>query len=280
MPDTTLTSRRHPLVARCRDAADGSSDEVLLDGPHLVADALAAGTPLHAILVGEGAERRPEIARLVTSAHVAGVVVQLVTAAVLDAASPTRTPSGVVALAHLALAEVAAVIVPPPALVTVAVGVQDPGNLGTLVRSSEAAGATGVLALGASAHPLGWRALRGSMGSALRLPIARRADTEAALAELRDAGVRLVALSTDGADATLGDVDLRGPVAICAGAEGTGLPSAALALADVRLRIPMRPPVESLNVGVAASLVLFEAMRQRAGAGQPASAAGPGEPRR
>lgn len=262
MPAPTLTSRRHPLVTRCRDAADGHADEVLLDGPHLVAEALGAGTSVHAVLISEGVEHRAEIAALLGRAGAAGVPVHLVTPAVLDAASPTRSPAGVVALATLVLRDVEALLTPPPALVTVAVNVQDPGNLGTLVRSSEAAGATGVLAAGTTAHPLGWRALRGSMGSALRLPIARHADARSALQRLRTEGLVIVALSAD-ARTSLEDAELTGPTAICAGGEGSGLPGDLLALADVHVAIPMYPPVESLNVGVATSLVLFEAMRQR-----------------
>lgn len=264
MPAPTLTSRRHPLVARCRDAADGHADEVLLDGPHLLAEALATRTPLRAVLISEGVEHRPEISALLARAETAAVPVHLVTAAVLDAASPTRSPVGVVALATLRLRDVDALLVPPPTLVTVAVDVQDPGNLGTLMRSSEAVGATGLIAAGTTAHPFGWRALRGSMGSALRLPIARESNALAALTHLRSRGVTVVALSA-GATVSFDEAALTGPVAICAGAEGHGLSSEVLALADLRVGIPMQQPVESLNVGVATSLVLFEAMRQRRG---------------
>ncbi len=262
MPETTITSRRHPLVARCRDAADGHADERLLDGPHLVADAIDAGLVLPLVMVSEGAEARTEIAALVRRARAAGHPVQRVTPAVLDAASPTRTPVGILALASLDLQEVSRLVVPAPALVTVAVGVQDPGNVGTLVRSSEAAGATGFLAAGTTAHPFGWKALRGAMGSSLRLPVARAADAVAALGDLQALGLRLVALTADGAT-DLYEADLHGPLAICVGAEGAGLSADERAMADLHLRIPMHAPVESLNVGVAASLVLFEVARQR-----------------
>ena len=262
MVDTIITSRRHPLVGRCRDAADGRADEVLLDGPHLVSDALDAGLPLSALMVAEGADGRPEIADILRRARTGHQVIHHVTPAVLDAASPTRTPVGILALASLTMRDVADLLTPPPALVTVAVGVQDPGNLGTLLRSSEAAGATGLIATGGSAHPFGWKALRGSMGSALRLPIARMADAAAAVDALRSRDVTLVALTADAA-LTPADVDLTVPVGLLAGAEGTGLPESLVEAAHVRVRIPMRAPVESLNVGVATSLVLFEAMRQR-----------------
>ncbi|BCS33059.1 tRNA/rRNA methyltransferase SpoU [Luteitalea sp. TBR-22] len=262
MPDSTITSRRHPLVARCRDAADGHGDDVLLDGPHLVGEALAGGLAVSLVLVAEGAEARSEIAALTRQAAARGVGVQPVTPAVLDAASPTRTPAGVLALASLVLRSPGELLAPSPALVTMAIDVQDPGNLGALVRSSEAAGATGVLAAGSSAHPLGWKALRGSMGSALRLPVAREASVRHAADALRAAGLRLVALDAR-ATQDLYAADLTGPLAVCAGSEGAGLPADLLREADLRLRIPMRAPVESLNVAVATSLVLFEVARQR-----------------
>ena len=109
MTETIITSRRHPLVARCRDAADGHTDDVLLDGPHLVADAIDAGVALPLIVIAEGAETRPDIAAIVKRAEREGRLVQRVTLAVLDAASPTRTPVGILALATLALQDLSAV---------------------------------------------------------------------------------------------------------------------------------------------------------------------------
>lgn len=262
MPDTIITSRRHALVSRCRDAADGHAEEVLLEGPHLVADAIDAGLVMPLVIVAEGADDRVEIGNLVRRAETHGYLVQRVSPAVLDAASPTRTPVGILALAILTLKDLTRLVAPAPALVAVAVGVQDPGNLGTLVRSCEAAGGTGLVVTGPTAHPFGWRALRGSMGSALRLPIARVPDPAAALASLRAHGLRLVALSAE-ATLVLHEADLHGPVALIAGAEGAGLPASIQAQADLRIRIPMHAPVESLNVGVATSLVLFEVARQR-----------------
>ena len=259
-----ITSRRHPLVARCRDAADGRADEVLLDGPHLVADALATGLALAHLAVDEGARTRPEIDALLTAADVRAVPISVVTPAVMDALSPTRTPSGVVALARLSLSSLDAVTAADTPLVTVALGVQDPGNLGTLVRSSEAAGASGLVAAGPSAHPLSHKALRGAMGSTLRLPVAREIDGALTLDALSARGLRLLALD---ARAPLGlyDADLSGPLAVCVGAEGAGLSPTWLARMDLVVRIPMRAPVESLNVAVAASLVLFDVARRREG---------------
>jgi TrmH family RNA methyltransferase len=148
-------------------------------------------------------------------------------------------------------------------LVVVACDVQDPGNIGAMARVAEAAGASGMVAAGESADPFGWKALRGSMGSALRLPIVSDPHVPHALAEARSRGCRLLALSPR-AELSIFDSDLRGPLAMLVGGEGAGLPEQVLQQTDIRLRVPMRPPVESLNAAVTAALVLYEASRQRA----------------
>jgi TrmH family RNA methyltransferase len=180
---------------------------------------------------------------------------------VLQAMSPARTPSGVVALAIPVPHGLDDVLCGDRALLAIAVDVQDPGNMGGIVRAAEAAGATGVIAAGASADPYGWKAVRGAMGSAFRLPIARVADAGEVVRACRARGLRVVAATLEGTP--LDAVALDEPCAILLGAEGIGLPPHLIAAADLRLTIPMRPPVESLSVAVAAGIVLYEARRQR-----------------
>ena len=139
--------------------------------------------------------------------------------------------------------------------------VQDPGNMGAVVRAAEAAGATGVIASGASADPFGWKALRGAMGSTFRLPVLRVPDVEEVLRACRGHGLRIIATALRGTPVT--EVALDGACAVLLGAEGTGLPHALVDAADTRLTIPMQAPVESLNVAVAAGIILYEARRQR-----------------
>jgi TrmH family RNA methyltransferase len=146
--------------------------------------------------------------------------------------------------------------------VVAAVDVQDPGNVGAIVRVAEAGGATGVVVAGASADPFGWKALRGSMGSALRMPIYIKKGPYA-FDEARRHGCRIVATSPRGGRSVF-DLDLTGPLVVVIGGEGPGLPPALLKSADDHVTVPMQSPVESLNAAVTTALIVYEARRQRA----------------
>jgi TrmH family RNA methyltransferase len=172
-----------------------------------------------------------------------------------------RSPSGAVGIARRTLPSLSDALESSDALVVVAHDVQDPGNVGGIMRTAEAAGATAVIATPSTADPLGWKALRGSMGSALRLPIAR-GEIGDVLRALRIAGIETSAL-VPRSGRPLFDVDFRKPSALILGSEGAGVPEELLQQVDRRITIPMQRPVESLNVGVAAALVLYEAYRQR-----------------
>ncbi|MDT7811894.1 MAG: methyltransferase, TrmH family, partial [Acidobacteriaceae bacterium] len=144
-------------------------------------------------------------------------------------------------------------------LVVIAAGLQDPGNLGTLVRSAEAFGATGMILLPGTVSLWNAKTLRASSGSAFRLPVlALTAD--AAFTALRDHRVRIFAAVARDGDS---EADLRGPSALLVGNEGSGLPEAWIAQADARVTIPFTGAVESLNAAVAGSVLLYDAMRQR-----------------
>ncbi len=185
-----------------------------------------------------------------------------VTPAVMDAMSPVRTHTGVVAVGERPAVAAAALISPAPALVVCALGVQDPGNVGAIVRAADAAGATGVLLDAGTADPWGWKALRASMGSAFRIPLRRDEDVRGRLQEWRDNGLVLVATDPH-AGRSMYETELTGSIALLLGGEGPGLPADLIETAAIRVRIPMRPAVESLNVAVAAALLVYEASRQR-----------------
>lgn len=254
-----ITSRQNAAVTRYRNVARGDDRSVvLLDGPHLISEALVAGlTVRHAMVVNEA---RPDIATLARRLEDRGIEVASVTARVIAAASPVRTPSGIVALADRPSGGDARLYRSVP-LVIIASDVQDPGNVGAIVRVAEAAGASGVVAAGTCADPFGWKALRGSMGSALRLSIAFSRSVDEAVADARNHRCRVVAAVPKQGD-SLFEADLTPPLAILVGGEGRGLPQALLDGVDRCVTVPMTPPVESLNVAVTAALILYEARRQ------------------
>lgn len=239
----------------------GLHREILLDGLHLLFEARASGIPIESAAFEHAVLEQPAVRSLAETLARSGVEVLIVSRSVLQAMSPVKTPSGAVGIARRSMATLTEVLRAQPALAVLAYDVQDPGNVGALMRAAEAAGATALVACGATADPLGWKALRGSMGSALRLPIAR-ADIDDALAECRKAGIQVAALAPRGGDAFF-TTDLRAPTALLVGSEGSGLPADVARRADRQISIPMQSPVESLNVAVAAALVLYEAFRQR-----------------
>jgi TrmH family RNA methyltransferase len=252
---------------------------VLLDGAHLIAEAFKNGVPIDSVLGGarfleeSGHDGRTLLGRI----EQAGGTIFDASDAVITAASPVRTPSGIVAIARWAPAAIADVFTPPAlsgvegsgaegALAVGLYGVQDPGNLGAAIRSADALGATGVVSIGHAADPAGWKALRGAMGSTFRLPVSR-ASLDDVLAAGTTKRVTVLATTARGGVA-LPDAPLSAPVLLLFGGEGAGLPDAALPPQATRITIPMRAGVESLNVAVAVGLVLYEARRQRQARGR------------
>jgi RNA methyltransferase, TrmH family len=260
---SVISSRQHSTVRLFREAARGGREQpLLLDGWHLVTDAVRAGLSLYQVAVAVGTWSTSEEA-LLDELHARGVPLLHVTPGVLEAMSPVRTPSGVVALAPRPACAVGDTLTATPPLVLVGVDLQDPGNVGASIRVAEAAGATGAIYTGSSADPWGWKALRAAMGSSLRLPVVAEADLLAVLAELKRSGVRMVG-TVPREGRPFAETQFSGPTAVLVGGEGAGLPQTALDFCDTLISIPMNAPVESLNVAVTAGLLLYEARRQRA----------------
>lgn len=280
-----VSSRQNAIVKRFRElargrdgraAAAGRAPEILLDGDHLVQEALSAGVAIDLAAFSERQmlDAASALPGLATEIRRRGGRPVLVTDQVLAAVSPVQHPSGVVAIARPQPADLGSIFChtrtanrvpsgsdPAPSLIVVVVaGVQDPGNVGAIVRAAAAFGAAGVVTLEGSADPFGWKALRGAMGGTFRVPVAPTASVEAVLAAAADHQVRLIAAVPRGGT-PLPEIDLRTPAAIVLGGEGGGIPAEILAAAHETLTIPMRAPVESLNVAAAAALVLYEASR-------------------
>ena len=258
---TLITSRQHAIVKTFRRAARGDARLALLDGWHLLSEAVDAGVRIETIAIAKH-KHEGETARVVARARAHGADVVSVSAVVMDALSPVRTPTGVVALIERPTVSLPELFRPVPALVLLAIDMQDPGNVGALIRAAEAGGATGVALAGSSADPWGWKALRASMGSTFRMPVVKSTDITALMTAFSAAAVRVLATVPRGGTA-MHDADLQTGIAIMMGGEGAGLPQHLIDAADARVSIPMHPKVESLNVAVAAALLVYEARRQR-----------------
>ena len=260
-----ISSRTNPRVKQLRAALAGNdrlaAGFIAIEGHNLVAEALRSGIPLHTLYLIEGITPPPGL-------HPTCEILRL-TRDTFESASATEAPQGVAALLqppYLPLAE------SPVPLLLIAGGLQDPGNLGTLIRSAEAFGADGVLLTPGTVSPWNPKTLRASAGSIFRVPVAY--TTAASLAGFRSRGIHILAAVTGdsaphySASVPITQVDLTAPCAFLIGNEGVGLSADLVALAETRITIPTPGPVESLNAAVAGSLLLYEAARQRAAAQQ------------
>jgi TrmH family RNA methyltransferase len=231
-----------------------------IEGPKLLEEALRAGLCIACVFVAQGAEHLLEELPLPAETEVL-----LVPREVLDSTLATETPQPMAALVEPPRWDWADVLggqAKATPLIVVLAGLQDPGNLGTILRSAEAFGALAVVSLPGTVSAWNPKAVRASAGSVFRLPLLS-VSAEECFARLRESGIRILTTAVDGAEpANL--VDLAGPVALLIGNEGNGVPEALAAQTDGAVTIPCPGAVESLNAAVAASVLLYEASRQRA----------------
>lgn len=234
----------------------------MLEGPKLVAEAIASGIRLDTVLVTPQLAARADMQRMLERA---ACPVEEIEPSLLASMMDADTPQGALAVAHLPRRGAEALPHRHDGIYLYLDGVQDPGNLGAIARAAEAAGAAGIACGPGTAHPNHPRALRGSAGSLLRLPVAVAVSADAVHERLAPVQPRWAALVAHGGE-DLYDQLLAGTLVLALGAEGGGLSPATQRLADLELRIPLAPAVESLNVATAAAVVLFE-LRRRARAG-------------
>jgi TrmH family RNA methyltransferase len=260
-----ISSRQNPIVGQFRELArtpDQAGARLLLDGIHLIRDAIASGLQLEVIAVASSWKDADGDADLLRRVETGGGKVVTVSPQVFAAMSPVRSPSGIAAIARRTPVDALAICSRKKGLVLIAAEVQDPGNLGSMIRAAEAGAVSSVIVCGASASPFSWKAVRGSMGSILRLPVAAGLAVDDAIGNVRTHGGRIVAaVPRHGRDPDA--VDWRGHMALVVGGEGHGLAAPTVALADDLVTIPMTYPVESLNVAVAAAILVYAARRQR-----------------
>ncbi|MCP4228343.1 MAG: RNA methyltransferase [Actinomycetia bacterium] len=274
MTDATgaeILGRTNPRIKRLRrliSKRKARSEEraFVVEGPLVVAEALAAagsaatgdtepGVEVEAVFVerGHGSE-------VVALALAAGVTVNTVEDGVLAAALDTVSPQRVAAIVRRPAPDLADL--GPRGLVMVVIDGRDPGNIGTLIRSAEAAGAAGLVLVGSTVDPTNPKVVRASAGAGLRLPVIVEADINTTLEGLRASGRRILAAVIDAATTPYDEVDLA-DVVVVLGNESRGVPAPVIAQADDKVTIPLVGPTESLNLGVAGSVICFEALRQQ-----------------
>jgi TrmH family RNA methyltransferase len=263
-----MLGRNHRLLKRLRalrrdPALRRAEGVVVAEGLHLVEEALASGADLEFVVSSAPLEQRPGGPELLESLRHRGVPLHETDPPHLDSVQDARSPQPVLALVRwrpLALDGLLGTL-PAASLVVVVEGVQHPGNLGSILRSADAAGAAALICGGDGADPSHPRAVRATAGSIFRLPVAV-ADPVAALGDLRHLGYRAVG-SAPGAETRYDRAEWNGPLALALGREGRGLSTELLDAVDERVAIPMRTGVESLSVGAAAAVLLFAAARGR-----------------
>ena len=256
-----ITSVKNPIVQRFRAAAAGEDPTAMVvDGIRLVEEALDSACRAREIVTSPrlvASERGRALRRRLMPLGIA----EDCSDEVLERISHLVTHQGVAAILDRPRWR-AEDLLAYPALIVVAAGVRDPGNVGALVRTAEAAGATGVVTLAGSADPFRDKAVRGSAGSVLRLPVLPGLAPPD-LRELLARAEATVVIAEASAERDYLDVDMRSSVALIIGGEGAGVPEWLADIPARRVCVPMREPVESLNAAAAAAVLLFEARRQR-----------------
>lgn len=257
-----ITSPRNSRVGAARKLLKRAYREdarsFLVETPRLLEEALDAGAKVSTVFFGPSMIDRASA--VLERARAAGADLYEVEPAVIEALSGTVNPQELIAVVSFVDRPLSSL--GNPALVMVACGIQDPGNLGTALRAAEGAGADAAILCEGTVDLYNLKTVRASAGSIFHFPVVRDLGYPEALDALKGAGLSLLGATPDG-DEDFGELDLTAPIAILVGNEAAGLPPEVSGQLDIRVRIPMRRSGSSLNAGVAASLLLFEARRQR-----------------
>jgi TrmH family RNA methyltransferase len=261
-----ITSRDNSLLRQARAVRDGKIDELIfVEGLRLCEEAQRSNLEIEAVIVSEELMRKERAAQAIAELSRVSKRTASVSEKLLESISYTKTPQGIVVLAERpdsSEAHLAASLTASP-LLAVLHQINNPVNVGAILRTAEAAGATGVIATSNTSDPFSPKSLRGAMGSAFRLPIWTGPSYEDVVAWCRDRGIATVCSDAE-ADTDYTDLDWTIASALLLGPESTGFTAEELMSADRIVKITMRGKTESLNVSVAAGILLFEAARQRA----------------
>jgi TrmH family RNA methyltransferase len=265
--DLDISSHRNPLIRRIRGLARRDSREaegvILVEGLRAVISAIEGNHPIETIVYAPDRLRSPLAQSTLTQAEKQGAKLITTSAEILDALSERDASQGAIAIMPRPQATLANIPQKGTPLLVVLYEPQDPGNVGTIARTSDSAGATALVVFGSrGVDVFDPRAIRASMGSLFSLPVIEAGNSPNILTSIQKQGIKLVATSDKG-DSNIWDIPLRLPTAIIMGNERAGLPAEILSACDYIARIPLIGKADSLNVASAAAIFIFEAVRQR-----------------
>ncbi len=261
-----IVSRDNSLLRQARAVRDGKVDELIyVEGLRLCVEALKSKLEIEAVIASEELIRKPQASESFAELSRTSRRVATVSEKLLESISYTKTPQGIVVLARRpeASRERLEASSTNNALLVLLHQINNPVNVGAIMRTAEAAGATGIITTKNTSDPFSPKSLRGAMGSAFRLPVWRDAVFNDAISWCREREINVVATDV-AADLKHTDWDWKRESALLLGPESTGLTDDELKTTDQTVKIPMHGEVESLNVSVAAGIILYEAARQRA----------------
>jgi RNA methyltransferase, TrmH family len=260
-----ITSRDNSLLRHARAVRDGKIPEsIFIEGLRLCEEALRSGLKIEAVIYSERLARKDRALELIRELERVAEKTASVSEKLLDTISYTKTPQGIVLLASRPFVEADQFSEQQgdTPLLVILHRINNPVNVGAILRTAEAAGVTGIITTAGTADPFSPKSLRGAMGAAFRLSIWTGADYPEAIDWCRQEGLRSVCGDVH-ATKSYSELDWRGPIAIVLGPESDGLSAEEIRITDEATKIPMKGSTESLNVAVAAGILLYEASRYR-----------------
>ena len=260
-----ISSKDNSIVKFLRSLADPKrrkkEQAFLIEGVKMVEEALRDNLGIKTVIAAPSLTQHHGKGVLKLSES-KGVDIIWISERLLDVLADSKTPQPVMAVVQMKQHTEESLLDNKSRLIVVAHQLQDPGNLGTIIRTAEAVGSSGIIITPNTVDPFNPKAVRASMNSILRLPVVLVGDIALFLQKCRQTGFQTVATALNGVKAHFA-VDLTKPTAVIVGQEGAGLPQGIMDGIDLRVRIPMVETIDSLNVATAAAVVLYEAMRQR-----------------
>jgi TrmH family RNA methyltransferase len=264
-PHKPITSKENSVIKHLRSLSDPkhrrNEQAFLIEGVKMVEEALRDNLGVKTVIASPSLVQHhgKGVLKLAESRS---VDVIWISEKLMDTVSENKTPQPVMAVVRMREYSESALLANEAGLIIIAHQLQDPGNLGTIIRTAEAAGASGIAVTPHTVDPYGAKAIRASMGSILRLPLVRIGDAATFIRTCKQTGFQIAATVLTG-EMTPFDIDLRKPTVVILGQEGAGLPLDIMTDIDLHVRIPMAKTIDSLNVATSAAVILYEAMRQR-----------------